>query len=470
VNISLNGHDVRERFTKGSRSRRRIVVTTLGTSGDLHPFLAIGLKLQAQGHDVIVATARAYRQKIERLGLGFAPVRPDWWLTDPDVVERVRSWRFERIIQELLLPALPQTYEDTFSAAEGADMLVTMQANFASRLVAEKKGIPWVSAIHFPVGFFSAYDPPVMPLFPALTKNLRFLGPAFWKPAKFLVKAATTRWARAWYSFRNEIGLPPDPTFTATAEGRSPLLHLALFSRRLAEKQRDWPAQTIVTGFPWYDQDGDAKLPDDLSRFLDDGPPPIVFSLGTAISKIATEQTFFEESAAAAKLLGYRAVLMVNQDENHPRSLPKGVIAFNYAPFQQLLPRAAAIVHHGGIGSTALAMRSGHPTLVVPCAWDQPDNAARATRLGIARTLPRHRYTAARAATELYRLLNDRRYTERAAAIGRQVGQEDGAEVACEALSKVLQATPPAKPDYPQRSHVLETLCPDEEEREVAGR
>jgi UDP:flavonoid glycosyltransferase YjiC (YdhE family) len=250
------------------------------------------------------------------------------------------------------------------------------------------------------------------------------------------------RWlARPWYRLRQEIGLPPVADLNPLTEGHSPALHLATFSKWLADKQPDWPAQTVVTGFPWYDRDGDAGLPPALARFLDSGPPPVVFTVGTAVS--ADAGSFFEQSVGAAKLLGRRAVLLLKEPHNRPRSLPEGVAAFEYAPFSELFPHAAAIVHHGGIGTTGLAMRSGRPMLVMPCAWDQPDNAERAARLGIARTIPRHHYTPARAAAELHRLLDDPAYARRASEVGVQVQQEDGVRVACEALTPLLRLTGP---------------------------
>jgi UDP:flavonoid glycosyltransferase YjiC (YdhE family) len=118
------------------------------------------------------------------------------------------------------------------------------------------------------------------------------------------------------------------------------------------------------------------------------------------------------------------------------------VVTSDYAPFSELLPRAAAIVHHGGIGTTGLAMRSGRPMLVMPCAWDQPDNAERAVRLGVARTIPRRRYTAARVAAELGHLLDDPAYTRRAHEVGEQVRQEDGVRVACDALMAAIRVGP----------------------------
>ena len=282
--------------------RRRVVLTTFGSLGDLHPYVAIALGLQARGHEAVLATGECYRRKIEALGLGFRPLRPDSdFVSDPDVMRRVMDlrWGTVRVIRELVLPALRDSYEDTLAAAEGADLLVSHPLAYATRLVAEKTRTPWASTMITPLGFGSAYDPPMLPGFPALSKRLRFLGPAFWKPLKRFLTWATCTWAKPWYRLRAEVGLPPAEG-NPLVDGHSPLLHLALFSKRLADKQPDWPPQTVITGFPLFD--GGGGLPPELVDFLDDGPPPIVFTLGVSAAMVAG--AFFQQSVAAAKLLG----------------------------------------------------------------------------------------------------------------------------------------------------------------------
>ncbi len=421
---------------------RRIVVTTFGSLGDLHPYLAIALGLRARGHDVVVATGNCYRDKIEALGLGFAPVRPDSdWVADPEMMRRYSHPRWGLIrVAQWQLRSLREAYEDTLAAAAGADLLVGNLAAYAARLVAEKTGVAWASAMHIPLLFASAYDPPVLPGLPAVSKKLRCLGPNFWGPLSLFLRYGMRWLARPWHRVRKDIGLPPAADLNPLTDGRSPRLHLALFSKRLMDKQPDWSPQTVVTGFPWYDPPGSTGLPPMLARFLDAGPRPIVFTLGTAL---ATDPgKFYETSARAARGLGRRAVLILMNPCNRPPSLPEGVVAFDYAPFSELLPRGAAVVHHGGIGTTGLAMRAGCPMLVMPCAWDQPDNAERAARLGVARTIPPHLYTPARVTAELHRLLDDPAYARRASAVGAQVRQEDGVRVACDALSGLLPPTP----------------------------
>ena len=165
-----------------SSVRKRIVFTTFGSLGDLHPYIAIALGLKARGHEAIIATSEAFRQRVESLGLGFRPVRPDHpdWQADPTVMRRVMTARkgTEYLLREMIMPVLRQSYDDTLAAAEGADLLVSHLITFTTRLVAEKKGLPWVSSVLQPLCFFSAYDPPVLALAPFLAK-LRFPWPHF---------------------------------------------------------------------------------------------------------------------------------------------------------------------------------------------------------------------------------------------------------------------------------------------------
>ena len=418
--------------------RRRIVITTLGSLGDLHPFLALALELKSRGHEVVFGTGECYRAKIAALGLEFHPIRPDSaWVRDPEQMRHFMHLRLGlfRLNQELVMPHLRETYDDTLAAAHGADLLVS-QLGFAAGLVAEKTGIAWASTIHIPLFFFSAYDLPLLPVAPNVFANLRWLGPRFWRPVLNFCKRRTRILARPWYCLRHELGLPPISVPSPLEDIHSPTLVLALFTKLLADKQPDWPSRSVVTGFPSFKAESAAGLPADLENFLDAGPAPIVFTMGTAVS--SNPGTFYRESAAAAKILNRRAVLILNEPRNRPPDLPDNVFACNYAPFGKLFPRVAAIVHHGGIGTTELGMVAGRPMLVMPCAWDQPDNAARAVRLGIARIISRRRYRAARVATELRGLLDNPRYLQRSQAIAAEIAQEDGTRAACDALEDLL--------------------------------
>jgi UDP:flavonoid glycosyltransferase YjiC (YdhE family) len=415
----------------------KIVLAVVGSLGDLHPYLAIAQGLKARGHEAIVATSACYRQKVEALGLGFRSLRPDSdCVNDPVVMERFMHlrWGTMRCLRDFILPVLRESYADTLAAADGADLLVSHPLAYSARLVSEKYGIPWVSTLISPTCLMSAFDPPLMPGFPEISKVLRPLGPWFWGPLGAFLKWVSRSWAWPWYRLRKELGLPPAPG-NPLVDGHSPGLVLALFSRILADKQRDWPKQIVLTGFPFHDEGSEASFPPKLARFLEAGPPPVVFTLGVSAATVAGR--FFEESVTAALGHGQRAVLVGKWFGRGGGELPEGVIACEYVPFAPLFRRAAAVVHAGGIGSSGLAMRAGRPMLVVPFAHDQPDNAERLRRLGIARTIPGRRYTVGRVGPALRELIHDAAYAERAAEVETRIRQENGVAAACDALERL---------------------------------
>ena len=418
----------------------RIILTTFGSLGDLHPYLAIASALKARGHQPVVATSLFYKDRVEQAGVEFHAVRPD--VPDPRTfavwMERIMDKRkgSEVVIRELIMPFLRESYDDLLQTVPGADLLVSHVITFTARLVAEKTGIPWVSTILAPFCFFSPFDPPVVSIAPWLAK-LRFLGPRFHQPLFALLKWAVRSWSEPWHRLRADLGLPPtrqNPMF----EGQhSPRLVLALFSRFLAQKQPDWPTQAVVTGFPFYEEPASNGLPSALAAFLENGPPPLVFTLGS--SAAVSPGRFYKTSAVVAAKLKQRAVLLVGWEPgSRPANLPEGVLAVDYVSYAALFPRASVIVHQGGVGTTAQAMRSGRPMLVMPFSNDQPDNASRVVRLGMARTISPQSYTVARAAAEIRQLLANPTFGQRAAQVGQEIHREHGVANACDALERLI--------------------------------
>ncbi len=416
--------------------RYRILLTTIGSLGDLHPMLAIGLELRERGHRVVFAVTELYREKIEALGFDFHPMRPHIPPDDRATVATVLDPRRgpERLIRGILMPALKDSFDDLLIAARGVDFLLAGEIVYAAPLVAEKMGVAWAAYLTAPLSFFSSYDPPVLAPYPSLAK-LHALGPTVNRWPLDLVRFVTRDWGAPVHALRRALELSPagNPIF----EGKfSPHLNLAGFSPVLAGPQRGWPANTVITGFTFYDGKGEgARLSPELRGFLDAGEPPIVFTLGSAA--VYLPGAFFEISARAASMLNRRAVLVMG--DNPPAGdLPRDVFAV-YAPYSEIFPSAAAIVHQGGIGTVAQGLRAGRPTLVMPYAFDQPDNAVRLARLGTSRTIPRKKYTARRVARELARLFAEPRYRARAVEIARELQHENGAVVAVDAIERCIR-------------------------------
>jgi UDP:flavonoid glycosyltransferase YjiC (YdhE family) len=411
--------------------KQRVVMATIGSLGDLHPYIALALEMKKRYIEPVIATSSSYRERIESLDIEFQPIRPEMpeqgtpeyqkWIDGVIDPNRGAEFLFKRI----LVPAVRDMYEDLNAAIQDADLLVTHPIVLAGPPVAQKSGIPWVSTALAPASVWSVFDPFVPPNAPWLHKVIKAGGPFAARLYIKLLKVLTDPWLTKIYELRDELGLPETehPLF----EGQfAPDLNLALFSKVLMEPQSDWPANTVTTGFPFFDKK-DNQPPDvDLLRFLGRGPAPIVFTLGSAAVHIAGD--FYRESIAAAKLLKRRAVLLVGSDQNRPKErLPEDIIAVNYAPLGELLPRAAAMVHQGGVGTTGQGLRAGIPMLVVPFAHDQPDNGMRVERLGVARNIARNNYKAERVASELKELLGNPAYSRSAREIGSRVRSERGA-------------------------------------------
>jgi UDP:flavonoid glycosyltransferase YjiC (YdhE family) len=423
----------------------RIVLATFGTFGDVNPLIGIALELKRRGHRAVIAAPEMFRAKVEPLGLEFFRMRPDQDPSDKALVAMIYDIKrgTERGLREFLFPALRDSYDDLLAAVEadgGADILMTGELAYAGPVVAEITGVPWVSYVLAPFSFFSAWDPPVLPPYPMLARAQAVI-PGTGHLVRPFARWVTRSWCEPVYALRRELGLPPgsSPLFDAK---HAPRLVLALFSKVLGEPQPDWPVNTVTSGFVFYDGAGNAAgnksgstaLAPALDAFLNAGPPPLVFTLGSAA--VYDPGDFYDQSAAAAEQLGMRAVLLVGPDpESRPRhELPPNVFIASFAAFSVLFPRAALIVHQGGVGTTAQALRAGKPMLIMPYSHDQPDNARRMRRLGVAKVISRKHYNAVRAARKIQTLLSKPVYAARAAEAARIIAAENGLAGACDAL------------------------------------
>jgi UDP:flavonoid glycosyltransferase YjiC (YdhE family) len=423
------------------------MLATVGSLGDLHPFIALGLALRARGATVVVASAAEYRTKIERAGLEFRPVRPSFADLERELgMNRAQLTlaaleRSEFLLRALVMPQLRATYDDMLAGVRGVDLVLTSSLAFGARLAAEKSAIPWIAVVLQPLMFLSAFDPPVIPKVPWLTALLRRSGPRVTRAALRLAKWALAPQLRPVHALRAQIGLAPlagNPLF----EGQfSTAGALGLYSPLLGGSQADHPRPTAIVGFAAFDSDDGAPpaLAESLNDFLGAGARPLVFTLGSLV--VNSPGAFYRESLAAARILGMRAVLLVGPAAAELAE-PEGadVLIAGYAPHSLLFPRAAAIVHHGGIGTLAQALHSGRPQLIVPFYADQADNAARAVRLGVARSLAPARYTAASAAGALARLLRTPDLPARAAAVRARLACEDGAAEAAAVILNRLES------------------------------
>ncbi len=423
----------------------RIVLSNIGTYGDINPLIALALELKRRGHTPIMALPGVYQSRIAPIGLEFHAIRPDIDPTNNVLVEMVYDIKHgtEHGLRDFLFPSLRQTYDDLLDAATNparADLLLLGELNYAGPIVAEITGIPWASYVLAPLSFFSAFDPPVLPPYPKLAKADKRV-PGFGRVIKRVARFVSRKWPEPIYELREELGLPrgENPLFDAK---HSPYLVLALFSRVLGTKQKDWPPNTVITGFAFYDADaGNAKLPANLEQFVANGEPPVVFTLGSAAVLAAGD--FYEVSAKAAMELGKRAVLLIGTDpRNRPREkMPESICIAEYAPYSKLFSSASVVVHQGGVGTTAQCMNAGRPMLIMPYSHDQPDNARRMKRLGVAKVIQKSDYTPRSVTRKVRAILDDPELAQKATAVAEELQTEDGVKTACNALEALYKGT-----------------------------
>ncbi len=429
----------------------RIIITSFGSLGDLNPYLGLGRELKTRGHDVILAMPRYYMPYVEAAGLRGHPVRPDIDPSQREVVRRVMDpFRgAEYLIRGWLMPNVDDAYADLDALVADDDILISHPLTYAAPVLAERRSLAWASSVLAPLGFFSQQDPPLMAVHPTVAAVQQGL-PGLYRRLIPLARAATRSWTPQVKALRRRLGLPAgaDPVHAGQF---SPWLNLALFSRVLAEPQRDWPPNTVVTGAISYDA-VHGGMPDALTRFLDDGPPPVVFTLGSSAIAAASAPAFYQSSLEGAADVGARAVLLVGQHDGHrpDPGTSTNVFTADWAPHSALFARASVIVHQAGAGTLHTALGSGRPQLIVPHAHDQGDNAVRTARLGVARVLFPSQYRRAAVRDQLRALQSDPSFAERAAVVAARVREECGAQRASEAIETLAgRANPPARRPVP---------------------
>ncbi len=380
----------------------RVLLVPVGSHGDVHPFIGLGQALRARGHRVTYLINEYFGPLIRGLGFEMVPLGEAQLFTeairDPDLWDPKRGFAVvARGVLEharLALPRIEALYVPGETVAVGGSLA------FAVRLAQEKLGMP-AASVHLQPGILhSNHETPAYP---------GFSTPRWWptwlrRPFFDLIfaRAVDPHIAPGLNALRAELGLPPVRDVMRSWV-HSPELVLGFFPSWFAAPQPDWPPRVQLVGFPLYDERDATTLPEDLDAFLDSGTPPIAFTPGSANLH---GRPFFEAAVDACNRLGRRGLLLTRHHESIPPHLPEGIRHVAYAPFGLLLPRVAALVHHGGVGTSAQGMAAGIPQLVMPLGHDQYDNAARMLRLGIARSLLPGRFRGPAVAAALRALID----------------------------------------------------------------
>ena len=416
----------------GPKANMRVQILAFGTHGDVLPMLAIGVELSRRGHTVTLAASAQFAASATRVGLAFHPLcteaEYERLISTPNLW---RPWRgVQTVFQAAAALAKPTYHWLAAEQAAGASVVVASTLSLGARVAQDKLGLPVVVVHVMPLLMESRHAPPRLPGLPLpriLPASFRhWIGRG---ADRYVIDPAALPGLNA---FRATLDLPPVQRLRHWWN-LAPTLIL-MFPRWYAPSQPDWPAHALQVGFPVADQLGDvAELPERLVAFLQAGPAPLVFTYGSGMRQ---GRPFFETALRICRRMGRRGVFLAPQSGQVPSDLPPEVIHVPYAPLTALLPHAAALIHHGGIGTVAIGLRVGVPQLVVPVAFNHFDEMHRLKTLGVGIGLSRRRFTPARGARVLERLLASRDVTAACQSMPRQAATDDGIGDACDAIER----------------------------------
>jgi rhamnosyltransferase subunit B len=378
----------------------RVIVGTFGTVGDIHPFIALAGALQARGHEVCFLAPSRYGAMARSRSLEFSPIG------DEDAFQELFAQK-EIWTHMLGYPRLAEGVasitEPSFRAVlqhhrPGRTVLALSWMFLGGRIAGEHLNLPTAMVHINPMILRSLSAPPLTPPLPVSNRL-----PRWWNGLCYRGMDVLLDWwfAKPFNETRAAHGLPPVRRILRDWIHAADRV-IGLFPAWFAPPASDWPTQAVLTGFPLYDDADLRGFDPNLLAFLQAGEPPIVLTAG---SEMHNRQAYFRAGIEACRRVNRRVLILSRFRGELPAPLPHSMHVSSYAPHSRLLPHCAAIIHHGGIGTTAQALRAGIPQLIVPSAFDQADNGARVERLGAGLTLTR--FNARRGSAALRQLIQD---------------------------------------------------------------
>jgi sterol 3beta-glucosyltransferase len=416
----------------------RITILTVGSRGDVQPYLALGRGLRAAGHEVTLATHKVWEQSTRTAGLRWVQLEGSFHLFQETeagqawLADGARPIPFLRTVYPQTVRLLREQLAYSTEACAGAEALVFTHLAVAGWHLAEHLGLPCCGASLQPVTPTTSFPSPV--LNPALS-----FAP-YNRLSHVFVDAG---YAAAWRGEVNRwrritLDLPPVPLGFRYSRFRGQELPLLCgFSEALVPRPTDWSDRVHITGYWFLDEAAEYRPPDALAGFLEDGPKPVYVGFGSMV--LRDPDTTRSRVLEALDRAGQRGVVSIGHVTAEGERLSRTLLAIGGVPHDWLFPRTAAVVHHGGAGTTAAGLRAGVPTVVLPFVADQYfwGERVRAAGAGPA-PLPFRRISAEGLAAAILAAVNDERIRASSSEIGRRIRSEDGVARAVGILEKVL--------------------------------
>ena len=397
----------------------KIYILTIGTRGDVQPYIALGLGLQSVGHEVTIATLGEFENLVTGYGLWHACLRGDF-LKVAQVSENGSTGKKRgnplQLIQQYIEMA-KDTLADEWESAQNAEVIIYNPAAFGGYDIAEKLGVPAFAA--FPAPMYSPTKEFPSPFFP-----FRNLGPFNKFSHQVFAKLGPSMFRRPINEWRRDVlGLPP-------AKGDNvlhgkPVPTLYAYSEAVVPRPADWDHSSVVTGYWFLDTPSSWQPEPGLVKFINAGTQPVYIGFGSMFMNGGREKT--EIVLDALKLAGQRGVLATGWGGLSAADSSDDIFVVDAVPHDWLFPHMAAVVHHGGAGTTGASLRAGKPTVICPFVGDQPFWGHRIAALGVGPSpIPQWKLTSKSLAEAIKTAVSDHGMRQSAAELGKKIRVEDG--------------------------------------------
>ncbi len=412
----------------------KVGIAAVGSRGDVQPYVALGQGLRRAGHDVRLLVDPTFGDLVRGAGLELAPIAADPAAALADDLAAIgdNPLRLFGWFRRHLTPIARTHFQDVRDASEGLDALLHSALALAAPHVAERRGIPSLATYVQPLSATAEFASPMMPRPPSwapLKRALNRLGYRFGDAVIFRLVSDVLDECR-----RDILGQGPLPRgwFRSLQRSRWPIVYG--YSEHVLPKPADWGDWLHVTGY-WFLEEGAWEAPRELREFLEAGEPPVYVGFGS-MEKSGTSDTT-DLVMEAARLARVRAIVLGGGPS--PTRLSDTVLAVPGAPHDLLFPRCAAVVHHGGAGTTAAGLRAGVPAVTVPFFADQFFWGWRLSDLGAgAPPIRRRKLTAARLAGAIRLVTASDRIRAVARELGSRIRSEDGVGTAVKLIERQL--------------------------------
>lgn len=415
----------------------KLTIVTLGTRGDVQPFVALGCGLQKAGFSVKIATHANHEAFIRQYGLDFAPLPGDAYQRLQDIADKVVGksiLKFNMHLLEWVESLLDELLIAVEDACEDADVILTTPMGVAAFHIAEKRHVPAIALSYIPVANPTrAFASLLVPKIP-LGKFGNLLSHYIERQTFILgFHKMYNRWRV------QKLGLSRLPFFKwphYQANDRV-IPYLFGYSPHVIPKPGEWNEHSHVTGYWFLNAPSKWEPPQDLVDFIYDGPPPAYIGFGSMADPDpqATVKLFID----ALQITNQRGIILRGNSGIQPHEMPDNIMIVDSVPHDWLFPQMAAVVHHGGSGTTAAGLRAGVPSIVVPFFADQPFWGQRVHQLGVGPApIPRKKLSEENLAHAIRSVLENPSYRENATAIGDALQSEDGVACALNVIQKYV--------------------------------